>query len=219
MPRTTKAKPQRKKPSRRTLYSVHPGVELVRKRIDELPAKTGNSLEQWIKLIRRLGGTSVEERLEWLKREHGMGTNSAWWIAERASGGETHTVDDDPETYLQAAKQYVENMFSGGKAGLRPIYDKLLQVALSLGDDVKACPCQTIVPLYRKHVFAQLKPTTRTRLELGLALRNAPFTDRLIDTGGLAKNDRITHHIRIGSLKEIDADVKRWLMAAYELDA
>ncbi len=192
---------------------------MVRKRIEELPAKTGNSLEQWIKLIQRMGGTTVEERLEWLKREHGMETNSAWWIAERASAGATHTADDDPETYLQAAKQYVDKMYSGGKAGLRPIYDKLLGLGLSLGDDVKACPCQTIVPFYRKHVFAQLKPTTRTRLDLGLALRDAPFTDRLIDTGGLAKKDCITHRIGIGSLKEIDAEVKRWLMAAYELDA
>jgi len=219
MPRTTQKKPRPKKRARRSLFSVHPGVEMLQKRIEELPANTGKSLEQWITLVQRSGGATVEERLEWLKREYGMGTNSAWWIAERASAGTAPTADDDPQTYLQAAEQYVAKMCSGSKAGLRPIFDKLIELGLSLGDDVKVCPCQTIVPFYRKHVFAQLKPTTRSRLDLGLALRDAPFTGRLIDTGGLAKKDRITHRIGIGSLKDIDAEVKRWLTAAYALDA
>jgi len=109
-----------------------------------------------------------KERRDWLKAEHGLGTNSAWWIAERAEG--KGTEDDDPDAYLQAAEQYVEDMFAGSKTGLRPIYDQLLNLGLGLAKDVKACPCQTIVPLYRKHVFAQIKPTTRTRIDLGFAL-------------------------------------------------
>jgi len=38
-------------------------------------------------------------------------------------------------------------------------------------------------------------------------------------TGGLAKGDRITHSVPITSMAEIDAEVKRWLQTAYELDA
>src|SRR5262249_26362119 len=150
-----------------------------------------------------------KERREWLKAEHDFGTNGAWWIAERAEGkgGE----DGDPEAYLKAAEGYVEAMFSGGKAGLRPIYDALLQLGFSMGKDVKACPCQTIVPLYRNHVFAQIKPTTRTRIDFGFALKDTKATGRLIDTGGFAKKDRITHRIPITSLDEIDVEVQRWL--------
>jgi hypothetical protein len=108
-------------------------------------------------------------------------------------------------------------MFAGNKAGLRPIYDALLKLGLALGADVKACPCQTIVPLYRTHVFAQFKPTTRTRLDLGLALGDTPFTARLLDTGGRAKKDRITHRIAITRVDEIDDEVKGWLKRAYDL--
>jgi hypothetical protein len=142
-----------------------------------------------------------------------MGTNSASWLAERAEGkgGE----DGDPEAYLRAAEGYVEKMFAGPKQSLRPIYDALLKLGLSVGKDVKACPCQTIVPLYRKHVFAQIKPTTQTRIDFGFALK---ATGRLIDTGGFAKKDRITHRIAITSLADIDDEVKRWLRHAYELD-
>jgi hypothetical protein len=39
----------------------------------------------------------------------------------------------------------------------------------------------------------------------------------LIDTGGYAKSDRITHRIEIAQLSDIDAGVKQWLKAAYEL--
>ena len=45
------------------------------------------------------------------------------------------------------------------------------------------------------------------------------FPPRLIDTGGFAKKDRITHRIEISSLDEIDEEVERWLKTAYELDA
>jgi hypothetical protein len=205
------------KPKRKSIYGVHPGVAMVQKWVDELKTKTGRSLDEWLKFIKKSGPKTEMERREWLKKEHGLGTNTAWWLAERAEGkgGE----DSDPDGYLQAAEGYVEKMFSGPKASLRPIYDALLKLGLSVGKDVKACPCQTIVPLYRKHVFAQIKPTTQTRIDFGFALKDLKATGRLIDTGGFAKKDRITHRIAITRLEDIDDEVKRWLKHAYELDA
>src|SRR5262249_54131312 len=148
---------------------------------------------------------------------HGLGTNSAWRLAERSVGKGEETAD--PYAYLQAAEKYVDEMFAGKKAHLRPTYDAFLKLGLSMGKDTKACPCQTIVPLYRNHVFAQIKPTTQTRIDFGLALGDTKKTPkRLIDTGGFAKKDRITHHFEITSLKDIDDEVKRWLRTAYERD-
>jgi hypothetical protein len=151
-----------------------------------------------------------------LKTEHGLGTNSAWWLAERAEGKGSEI--GDPDSYLEAAEGYVEEMFSGAKAGLRPIYDAILKVGLKVGKDVKACPCQTIVPLYRNHVFAQIKPTTNKRVDIGFALGDMKPKGRLIDTGGFAKKDRITHRIPLESPKDIDDEVKRWLKVAYDRD-
>lgn len=189
---------------------------MTQKWIGELKEKTGRTLEEWLALVRRSGPKDEQSRRAWLKEKHGLGTNSAWWIAERADGkgGEV----DSPEAYLAAAGKYVDGMFAGGKAGLRPLYDELLRLGLAQGGDVKACPCQTIVPLYRKHVFAQIKPTTRTRIDLGFALGARKPEGRLVDTGGYAKKDRITHRIPIESAKDIDGEVKRWLKIAYEED-
>jgi hypothetical protein len=202
---------------KKSIYSVHPGVAMTQKWITELKDKTGRSLDEWLSLIKKKGPKDEQERREWLKTEHGLGTNSAWWLAERAEGKGTES--GDPDAYLKAAEGYVENMFAGSKAGLRPIYDALLKLGLGIGKEAKACPCQTIVPLYRNHVFAQIKPTTRTRIDFGFALGDLKGAGRLIETGGFAKKDRITHRIEITSLKDIDSEVKHWLKAAYDRDA
>ena len=198
----------------KSLYGVHPGVAMVAKWIDELPAKTGHSLDEWLKIINRDGPAGETERRDWLKKVHGFGTNNAWWLAERSAGkgGE----EDTPEGYLKQAELYVKEMFEGKKAGLKPIYDALLDLGLKQGKDVKACPCKTIVPLYRNHVFAQIKPTTATRIDFGFALKDTKVKGRLIDTGGFAKKDRITHRIEIKGPEEIDDFVKKWLKTAYE---
>ena len=198
-----------------SLYSVHPGVASVQDWIAALPQKTGRSLDEWIRLLKKSGPPSERERLAWLKKEHGLGTNAAGWLARRAEG--KGLEDSDPSSYLEAASRYVEEMYAGPKSTLRPIHDAIVELCLTLGQDVRICPCKTIVPLYRKHVFAQIKPSTRTRIDLGFALANRKATGKLIDTGGYAKKDRITHRIPIASLADIDAEVKRWLKTAYDL--
>ncbi|MBS1914606.1 MAG: DUF4287 domain-containing protein [Bacteroidetes bacterium] len=209
----------KKTTARRSRYSVHPGVLMVQKWVATLKEKSGRSLEEWLALVEKEGPADLKERREWLKNTYGLGTNSAWWIADRSAG--LSTEDDDPDRYLEAAEGYVEKMFSGPRAGLSPIYERLLDLGLALADDVKACPCQTIVPLYRNHVFAQIKPSTRTRIDLGLALGKyaKKLPDDIIDTGGPAKKDRITHRIAISSVEDINGDVERWLRVAYDLDA
>ena len=207
---TARAKPK-------SIYSVHPGVALVQEWIIGLPKKTGRTLDEWIRLVEDEGPSSDTDRRDWLKAEYGLGTNTAWWIADRAA--RRGLEDGDPDEYLKAAEGYVAAMFAGPRAGLRPIYDQLLKLGLSLGADVKACPCKTIVPLYRRHVFAEIKPASQTRIDLGLALKDTPTPPRLVETGGLAKKDRITHRIAITAPAGIDAEVKHWLRFAYDLDA
>ena len=179
-----------------------------------LQERTGRSAQEWAALTEKEGPEGVAARRQWLKSTHGFTTNYALWIADLSVGG---ALDDvDPDAYLRAAEGYVEAMFSGKRGGLRPAYDRLLTMALALGSDVKACPGKTIVPLYREHVFAQIKPSTNARIDLGLALGDVKPAGRLIDTGGLAKKDRITHRIPIATPGDVDDEVSRWLTAAYD---
>lgn len=201
---------------KKSIYSVHPGVLMTQKWITELKQKTGRSLEEWLKHIKQHGPKDEQDRRAWLKEEFGLGSNTAWWLAERSIGKGAES--GDPDLYSESAERDVEKMFSGGKAHLRPLYDKLLKLGLKTGKEAKACPCSTIVPLYRKHVFAQIKPTTQTRIDMGFALGDMKPSGRLIDTGGFAKKDRITHRIPITSLADVDDEVKHWLKVAYDRD-
>jgi hypothetical protein len=75
--------------------------------------------------------------------------------------------------------------------------------------------CQEVWTARRKRA-PRLAP--RTRIDLGFALGARPTEGRLVDTGGYAKKDRITHRIPISSLAEIDDEVKQWLRIAFEED-
>src|SRR5262245_52323812 len=82
-------------------YSVHPGVQMVMNWVEELKGKTGRTLEEWGALIRKEGPKEMEHRREWLKSKYKLGTNTAWWLAERADG--QPTWDESPEAYLAIA--------------------------------------------------------------------------------------------------------------------
>ena len=201
----------------KSVYSVHPSVPYAQKIIASMKTKTGRSIDEWIAFVKKTGPKTEVERRAWLKDAHALGTNYAWWIAERAEGkgGE----EDSPEAYLRQAPKYVEEMYGGKRAALRPIYEKLLAMGLAIGDEAKACPCKTMVPLYRDHVFAEIKPATNSRIDLGLAL--ATITRRIparVAPVKNAKGNRITHRIPIVSVGEVDEFVEQWLRKAYEAD-
>jgi hypothetical protein len=204
-----------KKPAA-SLYSPHPSIQYSRNVLAAMERKTGKSYEEWVTIAKKSGLKTEAERRAWLKEKHGLGANTAWWIAEMSFGKGRDAVDED--AYLNLAPGYVETMYAD-RQNLRPIHDALIELARSLGPDVKFCPCTTIVPVYRNHVIAQIKPTTKTRIDVGFALGVTKAAGRLIDTGGFAKKDRITHRIPISDVKEITAEVKKWLKAAYERDA
>ena len=200
-------------------YDLHPSVAYVQSILANLQARTGRSLEAWVTLARKGAPADLKGCAAWLKAQ-GLGTNQAGLVASRVVAEPGHAFDDTPEGYLAAAPAYVDRQYAGRKAAFRPLFERLVAGARSLGADVKVCPCETIVPFYRERVFAELKPLA-SRLDLGLALGDpASVKDpggRLKETGGFAKKDRITHKLELTG----DADLElaaTWLKRAYERD-
>src|SRR5262252_5542443 len=91
---------------RKSIYGVHPGVLMIQKWTAELKPKTGRTLDEWIKFIKDEGPPTEQARRDWLKQQQGLGTNSAWWLAERSVGKGKETGDAD--AYLAAAEKYVD---------------------------------------------------------------------------------------------------------------
>ncbi|MBI3819546.1 MAG: DUF4287 domain-containing protein [Planctomycetes bacterium] len=195
----------------KSIYSLHPSYKMWDSSIRNLKERTGKPLEDWMAILKKKGPATDAERRAWLAREHAITTNYASWIVEEAAGRSCNPNLYDPE-------DLVAKMFES-KPLLVPIFDKLLKMGLAAGAEAKACPCATIVPLFRNHVFAQIKPSTRTRVDIGFALGAMKHAGRLVSTGGYEKKDRITHRIPIATIDEIDGEVKKWLKTAYDTDA
>lgn len=205
-----------KSPPRRSLYGVPPSVKMMADWLAGLKEKTGHSLEEWAALARKAGPRDVNAGREWFM-SHGFTTMPAWHLADYVWG--SGVLEASPEEYLAQAEIYVRDMYAGPKEHLKPLHDAILAAARELGDDVRACPCKTIVPFYRQHVFAEIKPATRTRIDLSFALRKhkGRIPSRLVDTRK-PPSDRLSHKVPIAQLSDVDAEVKRWLRTAYELD-
>lgn len=200
------------------MYSTHPSVAYAQAILRNLKANTGRSLEEWLDLLKKEGPSADRERRDWLKKNYGLGQTTASMLAERSVGKGFENTD--AEAYLKAAAGYVEAMYAG-KASLRPAHDYLITKVIELFPEVRICPCATIVPLYRNHVFAQIKPATKGRLEIGLCLKGFPgqLSNRLVDTGGLQKGDRITHRFELTPGVLPDPEMLAWMKIAYDLDA
>lgn len=184
-----------------SIYSPHPGMKMLPAYERKLIECTGRPLGEWVAYTKKHGPKTEPDRRAWLKSEHGLTANYAFWVAEVAEG----RVEQTPE-------ELVDAMFAK-KPDIRPIYDRLIKLALTLGPDVLICPGKTIVPLYRKKNFAQFKPATRVRLELGLVLGEMKTPRRL-----KVNDDRITHTVHLSGPAEVDAEIEHWLRMAYELD-
>lgn len=207
--------------STKSEYDVHPSLAMVRGWVAALPEQTGLGVEAWLERMEREAPADLKGRQAWVKAKTGLGAHAASWLAARSLGVEAAFADEDPATYLRQAPRLVDAMYAGRKAPLRPIFDALVAHARAAFPEARVCPCATMVPFYRTFVFAQVKPTTNTRVDLGLALGafDAELPDFIIDTGGKAKRDRITHRIALERPDDITSEVRKWLTIAYDLDA
>lgn len=204
----------------RPVYDLHPGIAHLQSILANFKSNTGRTVEEWVALARDAGPAEGKGRQAWLKAQ-GLGANQADLVARRAGAGPGRAFDDTPEGYLAAAPGFVAAQYGGRKAALRPLFEQIAHRARALGADVRVCPCETLVPFYRNHVFAQVKPFA-ARLDLGLALGDPAAVEdpggRLKDTGGFAKKDRITHKVEIASESDLEIALA-WLGRAYERDA
>ena len=172
--------------------------------IDNLPEKTGKTLEQWLKLLSGEAFEKHGEIVKWLKSEHGVTHGFANLIAHRHRDG-----GGDQEPDLVAAQ------YAGAKADLKPIYEHIVAVVSDFGDDVEISPKKTYVSLRRSKQFALVQPSTKTRVDLGLKLPDEKPGERLEASGSF--NAMVSHRVRLEDESDVDTEVVEWLKRAYEL--
>jgi predicted transport protein len=169
--------------------------------INNMPEKTGKSLEEWKKILKAKAFAKHSEGVKFLKSEHGVTHGFANTIVTLSK--EENNSEDD-----LVANQYK------GKESLFPIYNKLLPILKGLGNDVTITPKKTSVSIIRKRQFVLIKPATKTRIDLGLKLPEKPTTDRLGNSGPFGT--MCTHRVQLTSLDEVDEKLIGWIKEAYD---
>jgi Domain of unknown function (DUF5655) len=110
----------------------------------------------------------------------------------------------------------VDEHFAGKADGIRDLYDRLIAVAEKFGP-VEQDPKKTSIHLNRKTAFA------------GVAVRKEHIvltikSDRPINSPRIFRSQqtsasRYHHEVKLTSAKDLDAELRGWLKAAYDLSA
>ena len=169
--------------------------------IDNMPEKTGKSLEEWKELLNSKSFERHSDAVKFLKTDHGV------------THGFANTIVTLAKDKNEAPDDLVSSQYQG-KESLKPIYEQLIKIVKEFGTDVIVTPKKGSVSVIRKRQFALIKPATKTRIDLGLKLVGKEITERLENSGPFGS--MCTHRVQISSIEHLNEELKEWLSEAYE---
>jgi hypothetical protein len=171
--------------------------------------KTGKSLAQLTAAIRASGRAKHGEIRGWLMETYGIGHGDANTLTHLA-------LRSDGASAAKAAGATTEDVlaeiYSGKKAHLRPIHDKLMAGIAKFGE-FEIAPKKGYVSLRRKKQFAMLGPKTNERFELGLNLKEDVKDARVkpLPPGGMCQ-----YIAPLTSAEEVDASLLAHVKRAFD---
>jgi predicted transport protein len=175
--------------------------------VANLDKTTGRSLDAWLALLKDRKGEKHGAIVASLKSDHGMTHGYANLVAHKLLKSDAGSAADDG-TDLVAAQ------YAGAKAPLRPIHDRLRKAIAAFGGDAEFAPKKAYVSVRRSKQFAIIQPSTATRLDLGLNLKNVDPVGRLEAAG--TWNTMVTHRVKLATESDVDGELIAWIKQAYD---
>jgi hypothetical protein len=184
------------------MATAEEGIEA---QIRNIEARYGRPMSEWFAVIAASGLAKHTEVVAMLKTEHGMAHGAAHRVS-LLSRQAAAPVPDSPDAAVDA-------LYTGKKADLRPLHDRLMAVIGAFGPDVTTAPKKGYLSIRRTKQFAMIQPSAAGRLDVGLILRDTPPAGRLEAAGSF--NALFTHRVRVTSADDIDDALTGWLRTAY----
>ena len=127
--------------------------EMMNSMLTNLEDKSGNTLSHWITIVENSGEEKHMAIIKHLKTNHGLTHGYANLIAFKFR---------ERFEAPKSGNEMVDDLFSGSKANLKPIYDKLVTLVQSFGKDVEISPRKTYVTIRRSNslLFSNHPPQT-----------------------------------------------------------
>lgn len=177
--------------------------------LTNIEKRTGKSFAELSEIVKASGLKKHGELVAMLKATLGMGHGDANTLVHTVR----KSVDDDSgASKAVSTEDVLAGLYSGAKAGLRPIHDRLLTELGKLGDFEEA-PKKTYVSYRRKKQFAMIGPATNTRVEVGLNMKGVKATERL---QALPAGQMCNYKIKLTDVQDVDAELLSWIRMAYE---
>ena len=174
------------------------------KMIGNLEKKTGKSLAEWITIARGSGLEKHGQILKYLKTEQGLTHGYANLVAIKArETADSPKTDDD----------LINNQYNG-KESLRPIYEAIMTAVTQFGDDLVIAPKKAYVSLRRNKQFGIIQPSTKTRVDVGINIRDVAADGRLEPSGSF--NAMVSHRVRLTITDDVNDELIGWLRQAYD---
>lgn len=176
--------------------------------IENIQKKTGKSLDQLAAIVKKSGLSKHGEIRDMLKETLGLGhgdANTLVHVVLKSDGFSAAAASG------ASGDQILDEIYSGPKAALRPIHDKLMAAIEKFGE-FEIAPKKGYVSLRRKKQFAMIGPGTNSRVDLGLNVKDLKADPRLLDQGA---GKMCNYQVRLADPKEVDKVIVDWLKAAY----
>lgn len=176
--------------------------------LKNIQQKTGKSLGELGKLVRDSGLKKHSEIRAMLQRELTLGYGDANAL--------THFVlNADGERAAASGKstdEVIEGIYTGAKAGLRPIHERLMEVVSGFGE-FEIAPKKGYLSLRRKKQFAMIGPGSNSRVDVGINHKTLGDHPRLI---AQPAGSMCSYQVRLTQPEEVDAELAAWLKQAYD---
>jgi hypothetical protein len=178
----------------------------------------------WAKYAARLAEQTGEDVPTWNARIAAEAPDDEaglrGWLDERGIGGYMQSLlvmerFGWPDFLQKDDAELIDGQYAD-REHLRPILDRILQVASERHPAVEVAGRKGYVPLHTpRRQFAVVKATTKSRVDLGLRLDGEQPSGRLVPAKTLA-NETINVRIPLEHADEVDDEVTGWLDAAWE---
>jgi len=172
--------------------------------------RTGKSIAELSAIVKSSGLIKHGEMVAMLKSTLGMGHGDANTLVHTVRKADEQGSANPEEL---TSEQVLDGLYVGPKADLRPIHDKILKAMRKFGDFEEA-PKKTYVSYRRKKQFVMIGPATKTRVDVGLNMKDVDATDRLIK---MPAGKMCGYMVKITDAKEVNAEVIKWIKLAYQL--
>lgn len=171
--------------------------------------KTGKTLDELTTLIQSSGLTKHGEIRSMLIEKLGLMYGDAHNLALYALKGDAQLAAKEKGL---STSQVLDEIYSGPKASLRPIHEKLMSAIQSFGE-FEIIPKKGYVSLRRKRQFAMLGPATNTRFELGINIKSLEPDERLIEQPA---GSMCNFKVKLVDISQVDETVLRCIRMAYD---